>query len=182
MLGGDMGPWPRQPLPLWPLHCTRLGCERSWGGGAQIEVSHLYNNSLLSRRPKMAEHWLVFSYVRTSKRTVVYYWFMMRRRKSRRSDLRMSRGIGRSGEIDVPSDRNRTSRRLTDSLLFLSCSSPGHLKHPPMLSVRPPAGPPGYKCSLLPHFSEAIIEWGLRQGRQWMDSLVPAPWGSSSSE
>lgn len=63
-----------------------------------------------------------------------------------------------------------------------SCRGWGHLKHPLMLSVRPPAGQPGYKCSLPLHFSEAIIEWRLRQGRQWMDSLVPPPWGWSSSE
>lgn len=48
--GGDMGPWPRQPLPLWPLGCTGLGSERSWEGGAQIEVSHLYNNTYPSHR------------------------------------------------------------------------------------------------------------------------------------
>lgn len=41
---------------------------------------------------------------------------------------------------------------------ILSSWSPGHWKHPLMLSVRPPAGLPGYKCSLLLHFSEAIIE------------------------
>lgn len=41
---GDTGPWPLQPLPLWPLDCTGLGSERSWGGGAKIEVCHLYNN------------------------------------------------------------------------------------------------------------------------------------------
>lgn len=69
--GGDMGPWPGQPWPLWPLHCTGLGSERSWGGGAQIEVSHLCNNSYPSRPSKMAEHWLVFSRVITSKQTVV---------------------------------------------------------------------------------------------------------------
>lgn len=56
---GDTGPWPRQPLPLWPLDCTGLGSERSWGGGAKIEVCHLYNNGW-SQWPKTAMHWLVF--------------------------------------------------------------------------------------------------------------------------
>lgn len=69
--GGDMGPWPGQPLPLWPLHCTGLGSERSRGGGAQIEVSHLYNNSHPSLPPKMAEHRLVFSYLIVNHRVLL---------------------------------------------------------------------------------------------------------------
>lgn len=112
-----------------------------------------------------------------------YYWFLMQHRKSRRSVLRMSPRIGRSGESMF---RVTKTELLAVSVKafppLLSSSTQGHLKHPLMLSVRPPAGLPGYKCSLLLHFSQAIIEWRLRQGQQWMDSLVPPPRGWSSSE
>lgn len=96
--GGDMGPWPGQPLPLWPLHCTGLGSERSWGGGAQIEVSHLCNNSYPSRPPRWpSTDWFSAAWLPQSKPSC-YYWFLMRHRKSRRSVLRMSARIGSSGE------------------------------------------------------------------------------------
>lgn len=71
----------------------------------------------------------------------------------------MSPGSGRSGgTLFHVTETELLVVSLTASPTILSSSSPGHWKHPLMLSVRPPAGLPGYKCSLLLHFSEAIIE------------------------
>lgn len=118
--GGDMGPWPGQPLPLWPLHCTGLGSERSRGGGAQIEVSHLYNNSHPSLPPKMAEHRLVFSYLIVNHRVLLISDEAQEKQTLRPSHVSWNWQVRR---VDVPWDRNWTSRRFNGGLFFFTLPS-----------------------------------------------------------
>lgn len=170
--------------PLSTLHCTGLvWSERiRGGGGAEIEVLTPVYDGKGSRWPK----------------TDVLIGFSVISKPSCSIDL--WRGTGERAALLVSAGLEEPSSHETETpplclqatepwqIFLFHSMSPGHLKRLLMLAVRLPALPrlalpaPVTSCSLLLHFSEAIIEWTLRQGSRWMDSLVTPPWGLSSSE
>lgn len=135
----------------------------------RLRFCHLYNDGQ-SHWPRTDTHWLVFSDVKTLINLLVVLISGKRETNRSRRASSNSASVGRSGE---PSSHvTETPPRLSVSLqatepwqIFLFHSmNLDHLKSLLMLSVRLPACLPSYKHSLLVHFSEAIIEWTLRQG------------------